>query len=107
MMVLISPEPSPTPAPCPCTLVNLRWNNWRPRRTERNGSQTIMNREELGVLTSPRPAPISSLNDLLMPAFAALGAWVLSIICAIAPDAPTRTPVQRQTMSLLTVKVVV
>ena len=36
-------------------------------------------RDESGVMTSPRPAPISSRSDLLMPAFAVFGACVLSI----------------------------
>src|SRR5215471_5250224 len=38
--------------------------------------------EEPGVMASPRPAPISSCNDLLIPPLATLGAWVLSISCA-------------------------
>src|SRR5882672_11432188 len=41
--------------------------------------------DEPSVITSPRPAPISSSSDLLMPALAVLGACVLSIICAGAP----------------------
>ena len=29
----------------------------------------MMNRDELGVMMSPRPGPISSANDLLIPGF--------------------------------------
>ena len=38
----------------------------------------MMNCEESGVISSPVPEPISSLNDLLIPALAVLSAWVLS-----------------------------
>jgi hypothetical protein len=37
-----------------------------------------MNRDELGVMTSPRPAPAWSRKDLLIPTPAALGVTVLS-----------------------------
>jgi hypothetical protein len=34
----------------------------------------------------PRPAPISSVSDLLIPAPALFVAWVLSIICACSVE---------------------
>jgi hypothetical protein len=37
-----------------------------------------MNSEEFGVITSPRPGPISLARDLLIPALAVLGARLLS-----------------------------
>jgi hypothetical protein len=45
--------------------------------------------DEPAVITSPRPAPISSDSDLLMPALAVFGACVLSIIWACDPAAMT------------------
>src|SRR3989344_3580708 len=39
----------------------------------------MMNNEDFGVVILPRPAPISSFSDLLIPSFAVLGAFVLSI----------------------------
>ena len=51
-------------------------------------------------MTSPRPAPISSCSDLLMPAFAVFGACVLSIICACVaiPATNTATLVKPRTL---------
>lgn len=42
----------------------------------------MMKSDELGIRMLPRPAPISSVSDLLIPAPAVFVAWVLSIICA-------------------------
>ena len=39
----------------------------------------MMNEEESGVIQSPRPAPIWSTSDLLIPSLAMFGALVLSI----------------------------
>lgn len=58
----------------------------------------MMKRDEFGVLMSARPAPISSVNDLLIPAFALFVAWVLSTICASAKEARNMTaPATTQT----------
>ena len=48
------------------------------------GTPTRAYTDEPAVMTSPRPAPISSSRDLLIPAFAVFGACVLSIIWACA-----------------------
>src|SRR5581483_2463517 len=90
--LLMSPTPSFSLAPCPCRRVNLRWNSCRPRRMERNGSRLMMYTDEPAVITSPRPAPISSSRDLLSPALAVFGACVLSIICACAANPASSTP---------------
>src|SRR5882762_7687871 len=58
---------------------------------ERNGSRLMMYTDDPAVITSPRPAPISSSSDLLMPALAVFGACVLSIICA-CDTAPISSP---------------
>src|SRR5437660_570772 len=90
------PVPSLLFGPWPCSRVNLRWKIWRPRRMERNGSRLMINTEEFGVIRSPRPGPISSASDLLIPAFAVFGALLLSINCARpAPANSTSTEAQK------------
>jgi hypothetical protein len=42
----------------------------------------MINRDEFGVIKSPRPAPICSMNDLFIPTLAVLGVTVLSGSCA-------------------------
>src|SRR3981081_3438512 len=53
------------------------------------------------VMTSPRPAPISSSSDLLIPAFAVFGACVLSIIWACAVPKSNHTPAANPIMLVL------
>ncbi len=57
----------PESGPIPCSLVYLRWKSCRPRRMARKGSRLMMNDEESGVMTLPRPAPACWENDLLIP----------------------------------------
>src|SRR5215472_17793488 len=54
---------------------------------ERKGSWLIMQTDDPGVFTPPRPGPTSSASDLLIPALAVLVACVLSIIWARATTA--------------------
>src|SRR6185436_7857834 len=82
--VLTSPVPSLVIGPAPWSSVNLRWKIWRPRRTARNGSRAMMNADEFAVVVFPRPTPICCEKDLAIPAFAVLGARVLSTSCAEA-----------------------
>src|SRR5438270_7928449 len=49
----------------------------------------MMNKDEFGVIRSPRPGPISSASDLLIPALAVLGARLLSTNCPWASEAWT------------------
>src|SRR5262249_56740581 len=85
----MSPLPSFSLGPCPCTLVNFRWKSWRPRRIDRKGSRAMMYVDDPTMLALPRPAPISSDSDLLMPPNSGFVACVLSIIWAraFAPSA--------------------
>ncbi len=51
----------------------------------------MMNNDEPGVTTSPRPAPISCANVLWIPSLTAFGAWNTSLSCARA--SPDATPI--------------
>src|SRR5258707_14823 len=62
----------------------------------------MMNSEESGMLTLPRPVPISCVSDLLIPAFIGLIAWVLSTICARADTASVPSTI-RQTAGITSV----
>lgn len=74
-----------TRGPMPCSSVNLRWNNWRPRRTARAGSRAIRYSDEPGVLSSPRPLPICCCSDFPIAPPAICGVvCVTSVNCAWA-----------------------
>src|SRR5260370_3575043 len=62
----------------------------------------MMNSEESGMLTLPRPVPISCVSDLLIPAFIRLIACVLSTICARADTASVPSAI-RQTACITSV----
>src|SRR5260370_15670812 len=62
----------------------------------------MMNSEESGMLTLPRPVSISWVGDLLSPAVIELIAWVLSTICARADTASVPSAI-RQTAGITSV----
>src|SRR5437867_583230 len=53
----------------------------------------MMNRDDPGVMTSPRPIPSWSRIDLSIPSPAVFGVCCLSVSCAVAVATPTRRPI--------------